>query len=351
MKDSCLFIYSALVRLFERENGDENTFTSMKASSPITSNPALKVWLCALLPAIIGVLLAMLSIGAAGEYGFVVFYGLPFLISSVATYLYNRQGKTSFAKSYGIAFLSLMMTGVLGIVIALDGLICMLFALPLAAVVSLPGAAIGRAIASDLHRPNWDRSIVLLICCFPLLIAAEANLQHEPLVAPVTTAIEIDAPIQEVWKQVISFPPIMQPPGLLFKLGIAYPIKARIVGSGVGAVRYCEFSTGPFVEPVTAWEPPHLLAFTVTASPCPLKELSIYPDLDVPHLHGFLKSEHGEFRLHESNGKTVVMGTTWYANDMAPEFYWRAISDHIIHSVHERVLNHIKTVAEAQAKE
>jgi hypothetical protein len=243
------------------------------------------------------------------------------------------------------------MTGALALVIALDGLICMLFALPLAAVISLAGAAIGRAAARDLHRQNWDRSVILLICSFPLLIAAEANIQRELPVAPVTTSIEIDAPIQEVWNQVISFPPITQPPGLLFKLGIAYPINARIVGSGVGAVRYCEFSTGPFVEPITTWQPPHLLAFTVTSSPCPLKELSIYPELDVPHLHGFLKSEHGEFRLHESSGKTVVTGTTWYSNDMAPEFYWRAISDQIIHSIHERVLGHIKKVAEAQTKE
>jgi hypothetical protein len=252
-----------------------------------------------LIPALVGVVMAFLALRVSEEYSFGVFYGLPFLISSLATYLYNRSGKTTFARSYGVAFLSLIMTGALALVIALDGLICMLFALPLAAVISLAGAAIGRAAARDLHRQNWDRSVILLICSFPLLIAAEANIQRELPVAPVTTSIEIDAPIQEVWNQVISFPPITQPPGLLFKLGIAYPINARIVGSGVGAVRYCEFSTGPFVEPITTWQPPHLLAFTVTSSPCPLKELSIYPELDVPHLHGFLKSEHGEFRLHE----------------------------------------------------
>ena len=323
----------------------------MKADVPI-AQPSLRwLWASALIPAMLGVVLAMLAIRVAEIYGYVVFYGLPAVIPGMAAYLYNREAPASFGATYGVAFLSQLCTGVIAMLIALDGLICMLMALPLAAIISLPAAAMGRWTARMIHWQHIDRALLGLILLFPLLIAAEANLQRKPEIAPVTTSIEIDAPIQEVWRQVISFPPITQPPGLLFKLGIAYPINARIVGSGVGAVRYCEFSTGPFVEPVTTWEPPHLLAFTVSSSPCPLKELSIYPELDVPHLHGFLKSEHGEFRLHESNGKTVVTGTTWYSNDMAPEFYWRAISDRIIHSIHERVLGHIKKAAEAQTKQ
>lgn len=323
----------------------------MKTDVLISQPTQRLLWTSALIPAVAGVALAMIAIRVAEVYGYVVFYGLPAVIPGMAAYLYNRKAPATLVASNGVALLSLFCTGAIAMLIALDGLICMLMALPLAAVISLPAAAVGRWTARMIHWQHIDRALLGLIALFPLLIAAEANLQPKPKIAPVTTSIEIDAPIQQVWKQIVSFPPITESPGLMFKLGIAYPINARIIGSGVGAVRYCEFSTGPFVEPITTWQPPHLLAFTVSSSPCPMKELSIYPELDVPHLHGFLKSEHGEFRLHESNGKTVVTGTTWYANDMAPEFYWRAISDQIIHSIHERVLKHIKHVAEAQAKE
>ena len=44
-------------------------------------------------------------------------------------------------------------------------------------------------------------------------------------------------------------------------------MKARIEGEGVGAIRYCSFSTGDFVEPITAWEKPHRLAFDVVKNP------------------------------------------------------------------------------------
>jgi hypothetical protein len=45
------------------------------------------------------------------------------------------------------------------------------------------------------------------------------------------------------------------PPVWIYGLGVAYPLRARIEGEGVGAVRHCEFTTGAFVEPITAWEP------------------------------------------------------------------------------------------------
>ena len=51
-----------------------------------------------------------------------------------------------------------------------------------------------------------------------------------------------------------------------FKTGLAYPLRARLVGAGVGAVRHCEFTTGAFVEPITVWDAPHRLAFDVIAS-------------------------------------------------------------------------------------
>jgi hypothetical protein len=35
-------------------------------------------------------------------------------------------------------------------------------------------------------------------------------------------------------------------------------------------------------------------------------------------------------------------GHTWYSIDMYPQAYWQMWSDHIIHAIHLRVLNHIR---------
>jgi hypothetical protein len=117
----------------------------------------------------------------------------------------------------------------------------------------------------------------------------------------------------------------------------------------VGAVRYCVFSTGPFVEPITAWEPRLRLAFDVVESPAPLRELTPY-DVAPPHLEGYLLPRRGEFRLVAlPNGRTRLEGSTWYEQRLAPEGYWALFSDAIIAKIHLRVLDHIRALSESES--
>lgn len=161
----------------------------------------------------------------------------------------------------------------------------------------------------------------------------------------VVSAVEINAPIEAVWKNVIEFPRIDKRPDGVLTLGFAYPVNARIEGTGVGAMRYCNFNTGSFVEPITVWDAPHMLAFDVREQPAPMTELTPYKHLHAAHLE-YIRSQKGQFRLFERDGKTIVEGTTFYTHDIAPDFYWNIFSDEIIHQIHLRVLNHIKEVSE-----
>jgi hypothetical protein len=177
-------------------------------------------------------------------------------------------------------------------------------------------------------------------------MGAEAAAPPAPL-REVASSIVIDAPPEVVWPHVVGFTELPPPTQLAFRLGIAYPIRARIEGSGVGAVRYCEFSTGPFVEPITIWDPPRRLAFDVVSQPEPMDELSPYQQVNAPHLLDGFVSRRGEFRLVElPGGRTRLEGSTWYQLDMAPQAYWRIYSDALIGSIHERVLAHVKRLAE-----
>jgi hypothetical protein len=119
----------------------------------------------------------------------------------------------------------------------------------------------------------------------------------------------------------------------------------------VGAVRHCIFNTGEFIEPIEVWNEPHLLRFSVAHQPEPMEELSPYPHIKTPHLHGYLQSHEGELRLTAlPDGKTLLEGTTWYTDRIWPSQYWQLWSDMIIHHIHLRVLNHIKAISEAASK-
>ncbi|HEX7862939.1 MAG TPA: hypothetical protein VF773_21580 [Verrucomicrobiae bacterium] len=64
---------------------------------------------------------------------------------------------------------------------------------------------------------------------------------------------------------------------------------------------------------------------------------------------GFLVSERGQFELIPINTNTTRLeGTTWYRHGLWPEWYWQLWSDHIIHTIHLRVLRHIKSEAESR---
>jgi hypothetical protein len=75
-------------------------------------------------------------------------------------------------------------------------------------------------------------------------------------------------------------------------------------------------------------------------------ELSPY-NMHPLHLKGYLVCERGQFRLVAlSNKRTVLIGTTWYRDNIWPQAYLAFWSNAIIHKIHLRVLNHIKAVSE-----
>jgi hypothetical protein len=219
-------------------------------------------------------------------------------------------------------------------------------AAPLAFWEALIGCWIAHGLlATARHSPVSTMLSIMLV--FPALIGTE-SLQIAPTsVRSVTSDIRIDAPPQTVWPHVISFAEIPPPKEWIFRAGIAYPQRARIDGVGVGAVRHCIFSTGEFVEPITAWEEPSRLAFDVSEQPDPLTELSPFQNLRAPHLRGYFESKQGEFQLiRTTEDGTLLRGTTWYAQKFEPNLYWNFWSDFMIHRIHMRVLRHIKSETE-----
>ena len=292
--------------------------------------------------------LTFLSIRVLETYGLMLFIGTPFCLGFMTPILYSYRedkalGRICGTSAGGVFFMCLYM-----FLFAIDGAVCIILLMPLAMGASAFGTLLGYIL---LKKLNGDRSknisLMLVLIMTPALLAFEAKINPTPPLRKIVTSVEVEADINEVWDLVVAFPEIEEPDELMFKLGISYPVNAKIEGEGVGAIRYCNFSTGSFVEPITNWTKPTLLQFDVKESPMPMKETSIYANLETPHLHDIVSSEKGQFRLRElANGKTVLEGTTWYRHDMWPNWYWGPLSDEIIHTIHRRVLNHIKIHAE-----
>lgn len=283
------------------------------------------------------------------NYGWGLFCGLPFLQGMLAALIGSVHGRSSFLRCASLALLAVVVSGGLILACALEGIICLVMAAPLAAFL----AFLGGLAAYWIRWWGWNSKGVVRMQCAAWLgllavMTAEVEWAPAPSVWPVTTSVTVKASPEKVWPAVIAFSQIPAPQEWMFRMGIAHPIRAKISGHGKGAIRECIFSTGAFVEPITVWDEPRCLAFDVSKQPEPMIELTPYAGLHTPHLDHYLVSHHGRFLLiAQPDGTTVLQGTTWYENRMWPQGYWRLWSDYLLHTIHRRVLEHIKTEVEA----
>ncbi|MCY2969945.1 MAG: hypothetical protein NTZ30_04645 [Planctomycetota bacterium] len=292
--------------------------------------------------------LAFFGANILQNYGFGLFIGLPFAHGFFSVLSFGWHNPQPFGSCMKVGYYSSLLAFLLLFFLAIEGAICLIMFIPIGLVLSNLGCVLGYLVQ---RRPASQAAFPLLLLLqfpgLPLLMGMEQILQDASPIREVISVIEINAPPEKVWPQVIAFPPIPEANRhWMFLTGIAYPIRAEIEGKGVGAVRNCIFSTGPFVEPITRWDEPNRLSFDVASQPCPMKEWSPY-NIHPPHLDHHLISKKGEFRLIRLEGnRTRLEGSTWYSNNMWPNGYWGMWSDAILHGIHLRVLDHIRTEAE-----
>jgi uncharacterized membrane protein YhaH (DUF805 family) len=291
----------------------------------------------------VGLGMLALSVYGLASYGFSLFLGTPFIIGALTAFLFNRRYPASGRETQQVVLMTLACVGGVLLVTAAEGALCLLMAAPLGIGIGAMGAALGRRIALR------DRSLanaLMAVMVLPLSASLDAGRPATDL-REVQSAVEIAAPPEVVWRNVIAFPPLPEPSELVFRAGVSYPVRAEISGQGVGAVRRCVFSTGAFVEPITRWEPGRRLSFDVDSQPRPLQEWSPYAHVSAPHLDGYFESRRGEFRLVPlANGHTRLEGSTWYEMKLQPAAYWVLYGDAIIHRIHLQVLQQIKATSE-----
>jgi uncharacterized membrane protein YhaH (DUF805 family) len=301
-----------------------------------------------LIPLSIGAVVVYFGTIVLKDYGWSLFVGIPFVVPMHSVVIYGLGREVTMGQCLAIGCFWTLAGIILMVVTAFEGLICIIMMLPLAVPIVLLGSMVGYFMVNAGLRPNDLGMLAVFLCALlPTMVGAEHLAAPEPLRFTCVTSVVIDAPPEDVWRHVVSFSDLDPPNDWLFRAGVAYPIRARIEGTGVGAVRNCEFSTGAFVEPIEVWDEPRLLRFSVTSNPAPMKEWNPLYEIHPPHLDGFLISKRGEFQLTAlPGGKTRLTGSTLYQHGLWPAAYWRLWSDPIIHAIHDRVLRHIKTLTE-----
>jgi len=273
-----------------------------------------------------------------------MFMVTPFVIGAVTGYLANRKTDLGGSRTAALVASATALGGAALVVVALEGIVCIVMAAPLGFGVALAGGALGRGIALSTRRsPAQTLSGFAVL---PLIFALEG-------VFPTATSFEthqtiaISAPPEVVWQSIVRMEPVDEPPALPFRLGIAYPLSGEFLGEGVGATRRGEFSTGTALERVTEWIPNRKLAFVVLSDVPAMRELSPYEHVYAPHVVGYFNSKVTSFELvPRFDGGTDVVERTSHELKLEPILYWLPLARWVVLQNNARVLAHIRRQAE-----
>ncbi|MDB6140036.1 MAG: uncharacterized protein JWO94_3108 [Verrucomicrobiaceae bacterium] len=289
------------------------------------------------------------------HYGYGLFVGVPLAIGFLTAHLAQRAEAWNWNKALRAALLAAAFTGACLFLPMVEGVACLL----MAAVVALPFVLVGVLIArtciettTPARRRTNTKLHSLVLILVPASMALESRVALPPPILEQSTSIEINATPEQVWRYIPAFPRIEAAPTKLLRAGLAYPMASTLTGEGVGAKRQCVLSTGIMPEVITAWEPGKRLEFDVLATPSAMKETNPFGDVKAAHDEGYFTCRRGRFVLTAlPNGRTQVEGTSWFQHDLWPQFYWAPLTKEVVHEVHERVLLHIKTLAEKGSPE
>lgn len=337
----------------------------MSAAEPIRPREALenpRFWpesrtgsaaLGAAVAALIGVVATWIDLRLLGNYGMTLFVALPFVMGYIAAWIHGHRVRRRMTDVMAVVSLAVLLAAIGIIAIAAEGIICIFMAAPFAWLLALFGGMLAHVLhnGTESRYPEPSTFAVLLVI-LPIMLGAEHAVPPPIPRFQVHTSIEIAAPPEIVWKRIISFPTLPPPRELPFRAGISYPIEARLSGEGLTADHQCRFSTGSFKEPILVWEPGKHFAFSIADEPMLMKETSPYGNIHVRHLedHDFQPERADFFLTRLPNGGTRLDGVSSYQNKMWPGMYWRIWTDAIVHSIHHRVFEHVKKLAEADAR-
>jgi hypothetical protein len=295
------------------------------------------------------VLYAFLGTQLLQDYGLGLFLLTPFVLGFVSSIYLNYRKQYTLKKTWLTGVWSIAAGSCVLVLVAIEGVICIIMASPLLLLLGFLGSLTGYFVMKQLRARHKLPVMLTAVFINPLFMLAEHQLSHNLVPPPrtVETRLLVHVGAKEVW-QSLAAENNYQFDNLLFKAGISYPMKTKLVHKDNCWFLSCAYNNGTIDMPVSKAEAGQELVFSLHDTPAPMKELTLYNNFHAPHLHGYFMVDEGRIRLIEQpNNTTLLVATTIYRHNIKPVHYWQLWSDALLDQVHFEVLNTIKTKAEA----
>ena len=196
--------------------------------------------------------------------------GVPLALGFITVWYGQYQQKNRWILWLVMPWLSSLAFLLCALALLWEGFICVILLLPLILILSSIGGLIAGLCLKNI-KSKRDKNYCLVIVALLPFAASPIEQLHaiNSEVRTVQNQIKIHARDETVWNQIRSVPLIAeneQSFSFSHLIGFPRPLEAKLVGEGVGAVRYATFEKGVlFVETINEWDEPHRLSFSIRA--------------------------------------------------------------------------------------
>ncbi|MFY0652938.1 MAG: polyketide cyclase [Cyclobacteriaceae bacterium] len=257
------------------------------------------------------------------EYGATFFMIFPLASGfTIGTHDKRKRGVYSLALAL-LIFFGFLLAG------ALEGLICVLMALPIFLLMMYFGYRVQRKLMKN--EPSDSGKAIITISPLLLLIVInpiEQMILPEPTIETIETAITLDYAPEIVFDAVKEMDKLdaEKPIGLI--LGLPSPFKCELESNEVGAKRNCLFENGKIVAEITKYEKGKTLEMDVIDYTLTGREWFEFVD--------------ASYTFEAVNEQTIITRTSSYKSVLNPRFYWKPLETWGIEQEHTFVLNSLK---------
>ena len=282
------------------------------SKAPRTPNTRLVYFASVCLGISYGVLFRILTSGhlrgGATATMTVSFLGLGALvIGLLAVYPVERTAAQPVWRWFMLPMLPILLACGISVLFRIEGLICLIFALPAALLCSMVGGVLG-GVAARVLRVR--RGTVACFALLPFLLAPLETLLRPPVqTREVRTQITVHAPASIVWRNIERVRPIQtteMKDSWTQRIGFPRPVEATLSYEGVGGVRHASFERGLlFIETVNAWAPEKRLAFSIRADTSTIPGTTL--DEHVTIGGRYFDVLDGEYQLEPASDGTIVL--------------------------------------------
>lgn len=269
---------------------------------------------------------------AAGELGWGVFTGVPFMLGALIGYRPQpgRWRVSLVARGALLAvpvlLVALMMVG------GLAGLFCGIMLLGMFIPFAAVGYGCARLLAEALKHSRFPQRAYLPGVVLIMALPGIAHLFEAALATPirpstVQTARVLPATPQQAWDAQLFYEEVPGPRPVLHRIGLPRPIAAEGQINAVGDKHTSRYTKGGrIVKQATAVEPGERLTFD-------LIEQKNFEDRSIRFIRGRFDFE------PVGDDATRVTLTSIYQPALRPRMLWQPIEQTIAHTLHDHVLD------------